>query len=68
LNQLPGFYLLLKETPTLLENFCIKRLWVILFVLPLFAQDAIKHNISIGLWDDKTVMPFSYTYNINEDS
>ena len=46
----------------------MKRLWGILFVLPLFAQDAIKHNISIGLWDDKTVMPFSYTYNINEDS
>ena len=48
--------------------FCMKRLCVKLFVLPFFAQDANKHNISIGLWDDKTVMPFSYTYNINEDS
>ena len=48
--------------------FCMKRLWVKLFVLPLFAQDANKYNISIGLWDDKTVMPFSYAYNINEDS
>tara|TARA_Y100000782_G_scaffold65276_1_gene71268 strand:+ start:214 stop:381 length:168 start_codon:yes stop_codon:yes gene_type:complete len=48
--------------------FCMKRLCVKLFVLPFFAQDANKHNISIGLWDYKTVMPFSYTYNINEDS
>ena len=27
-----------------------------------------QHNISECNSDDKTVMPFSYTYNINEDS
>ena len=36
----------IKETPKLLGNFCVifcmKRLWVILFVLPLFAQDINK--------------------------
>ena len=45
----------------------MKRLWVIFFVLPLFSQDAKKHNISIGMWDDKTGFSFiAYTYNIKQ--
>ena len=47
--------------------FCMKRLWLILFVLPLFAQDINKHNISLGLFDDKTGFSFvGYTYNIKQ--
>ena len=43
----------------------MKRLWVILFVFPLFAQDINKHNISLGLFDDKTGLSFiGYTYDI----
>ena len=43
----------------------MKHLWVILFVVPLFAQDINKHNISLGLFDDKTGFSFvGYTYNI----
>ena len=45
----------------------MKRLWVIFFVLPLFSQDAKKHNISIGMWDDKTgFSSIAYTYNIKQ--
>ena len=45
----------------------MKRLWVILFVFPLFAQDINKHNISLGLFDDKTGFSFvSYTYDIRQ--
>lgn len=32
----------------------MKRLWLILFIIPLFAQDINKHNISAGFFDDKT--------------
>ena len=47
--------------------FCMKRFWLILFVLPLFAQDINKHNISLGLFDDKTGFSFiGYTYNIKQ--
>ena len=43
----------------------MKRLWLILFVLPLFAQDINKHNISLGMLDDKTGFSLiGYTYNI----
>ena len=45
----------------------MKRLWVILFVFPLFAQDINKHNISLGLFDDKTGFSFiGYTYDIRQ--
>ena len=45
----------------------MKRLWVILFAVPLFAQDINKHNISLGLFDDKTGFSFiGYTYDIRQ--
>ena len=45
----------------------MKRLWVILFVFPLFAQNINKHNISLGLFDDKTGFSFiGYTYDIRK--
>ena len=45
----------------------MKRLWVILFVFPLIAQDINKHNISLGLFDDKTGFSFiGYTYDIRK--
>ena len=45
----------------------MKRLWLILFVFPLFAQDINKHNISLGMWDDKTGLSLiGYTYNIRQ--
>ena len=45
----------------------MKRFWLILFVFPLFAQDINKHNISLGLCDDKTGFSFvGYTYNIRQ--
>ena len=45
----------------------MKRLWLILFVLPLFAQDINKHNISAGMFDDKTGLSLiGYTYNIRQ--
>tara|TARA_B100001964_G_scaffold173916_1_gene191588 strand:- start:81 stop:578 length:498 start_codon:yes stop_codon:yes gene_type:complete len=52
----------------LLCNIAImKHLWVILFVFPLIAQDINKHNISLGLFDDKTGFSFvSYTYDIRQ--
>ena len=40
---------------------------MILFAIPLFAQDANKHNISLGMFDDKTGFSFiGYTYNIRQ--
>ena len=45
----------------------MKRLWLILFALPLFAQDINKHNISLGMLDDKTGFSFiGYTYDIRQ--
>ena len=45
----------------------MKRLWAILFVIPLFSQDINKHNISLGLFDDKTGFSFiGYTYDIRQ--
>ena len=45
----------------------MKRLWLILFVFPLFAQDINKHNISAGMLDDKTGFSLiGYTYNIEQ--
>ena len=45
----------------------MKRLWLILFVIPLFAQDFNKHNISAGMLDDKTGFSLiGYTYNIRQ--
>ena len=32
----------------------MKRLWLILFIIPLFAQDINKRNISAGFFDDRT--------------
>ena len=32
----------------------MKRLWLILFIIPLFAQDINKRNVSAGFFDDKT--------------
>ena len=32
----------------------MKRLWLILFIIPLFAQDVNKRNVSAGFFDDKT--------------
>tara|TARA_Y100000768_G_C23767826_1_gene581788 strand:+ start:48 stop:491 length:444 start_codon:yes stop_codon:yes gene_type:complete len=43
----------------------MKYLWLILFAMPLLAQDIYKHNISLGILDDKTGFSFiGYTYNI----
>ena len=45
----------------------MKRLWLILFVFPIFAQDINKHNISLGMLDDKTGFSLiGYTYNIRQ--
>tara|TARA_B100001996_G_scaffold337793_1_gene289875 strand:+ start:296 stop:739 length:444 start_codon:yes stop_codon:yes gene_type:complete len=45
----------------------MKRAWLILFVFPLFAQDIVKHNISLGFLDDKTGFGLiGYTYNIRQ--
>ena len=45
----------------------MKRAWLILFVFPLFAQEIVKHNISLGLLDDKTGFSLiGYTYNIRQ--
>ena len=45
----------------------MKRLWLILFIIPLFAQDINKHNISLGIFDDKTGFSFiGYTNNIKQ--
>ena len=32
----------------------MKRFWLILFIIPLFAQDINKRNISTGFFDDRT--------------
>ena len=32
----------------------MKRFWLILFIIPLFAQDINKRNISAGFFDDRT--------------
>ena len=46
----------------------MKHFWMILFAIPLFAQDVNKHNISLGMFDDKTGFSFiGYTYNIKQD-
>lgn len=46
----------------------MKHFWMILFAIPLFAQDANKHNISLGMFDDKTGFSFiGYAYNIKQD-
>ena len=45
----------------------MKYLWLILFALPLFAQDINKRNISIGMFDDRTGLSFiGYTYDIRK--
>ena len=45
----------------------MKHFWIILFAIPLFAQDVNKHNISLGMFDDKTGFSFiGYTYNIRQ--
>ena len=38
----------------------MKRLWLILFIIPLFAQDINKRNISAGFFDDKTKAYLQY--------
>ena len=45
----------------------MKHFWLILFAMPLFAQDVKKHNVSLGMFDDKTGFSFiGYTYNIRK--
>ena len=46
----------------------MKYLWVIIIVNSIiFAQDINKHNISIGMFDDKTGFSLiGYTYNIQQ--
>ena len=45
----------------------MKRLWVILFAVPIFSQNINKHNMSIGIFDDKTGMSLiGYTYTYQE--
>ena len=45
----------------------MKRLWLILFVFPLFSQSINKNNISIGLLDDKIgISLIGYTRNIKQ--
>ena len=45
----------------------MKRLWLILFVLPIFSQSINKNNISIGLFDDKIGFSIiGYTRNIKQ--
>ena len=45
----------------------MKCFWLILFVSTLFAQDINKHNISAGIFDDKTGFSLiGYTYNIRQ--
>ena len=45
----------------------MKHLCLILSILPLFAQDINKHNISLGMFDDKTGFSFiGYTYDIRQ--
>lgn len=45
----------------------MKHLCLILSILPLFSQDINKHNISFGMFDDKTGFSFiGYTYDIRQ--
>ena len=45
----------------------MKHFWLILYIIPLFAQDVNKHNISIGMFDDKTGFSFiGYSYNVRQ--
>ena len=45
----------------------MKHLLLIFSILPLFAQDINKHNISLGIFDDKTGLSFiGYTNNIRQ--
>ena len=45
----------------------MKHLLLIFLILPLFAQDINKHNISLGIFDDKTGFSFiGYTNNIKQ--
>ena len=45
----------------------MKHFWLILSILPLYAQDINKHNISLGMFDDKTGFSFiGYTYDIRK--
>ena len=45
----------------------MKHLLLILLILPLFAQDINKRNVSIGMFDDKTGLSFiGYTYDIKQ--
>ena len=45
----------------------MKHLLLIFLIFPLFAQDINKHNISLGIFDDKTGFSFiGYTNNIRQ--
>ena len=45
----------------------MKRLWLILFIIPLFAQDINKRNISAGFFDDRTGFSlFSYSQDFKQ--
>ena len=45
----------------------MKRLWLILFIIPLFAQDVNKRNVSAGFFDDRTGFSLlSYSQNFKQ--
>ena len=45
----------------------MKRLWLILFIIPLFAQDINKRNVSAGFFDDRTGFSLlSYSQNFKQ--
>ena len=45
----------------------MKRFWLILFIIPLFAQDINKRNISAGFFDDRTGFSLlSYSYDFKQ--
>ena len=56
----------------MLGSYCVilsmKRLWLALILNSIiFSQDVKKHNISLGMFDDKTGFSLiGYTYNIQQ--
>ena len=45
----------------------MKRFWLILFIIPLFAQDVNKRNVSAGFFDDRTGFSLlSYSQNFKQ--
>ena len=45
----------------------MKYFWLTLLTIPLFAKDINKHNISFGMFDDKSGLSFiGYTFDIKQ--